>query len=450
MSEQQELAMGAEADPQIIAQYGLYADSSMQRMINAMGQKMAGISHRPNIQYHFRVLDSDVLNAFATPGGYVYFTRGIIAHFNNEAQFAGVLGHEIGHITARHTVSQQTKQTFGQLGIIAASIYNPNLGQLAQQGGQLLFLKFDRAAETQSDELGVQYSSSIGFDAHEMAKFFNTLKRQGEKSGQSLPEFLSTHPDPGNRFNTVNRLATEWQAAHPGQGKTINRNDYLNRINGIVYGEDPKQGFRQNGVFYHPDLRIQFNTPNGWQYQNTPAQVQFAEPNGQAVMIFMGSQAKSLQEAAQQLAQQAKLQVEQSNQTTVNGLPAYYLVGTQVQQDPQTGQAVAGAKVLAYFIQHNNTIYTFVGLSSPQNFNAYGQVFLNSIQSFKNLTDPAIINIKPERVVIKTAPSDMTLAQALAAYKMPTSLYEELAILNGLQQSDKLPKGAMFKILQRQ
>lgn len=449
MSEQQELQMGAEADPQIIAQYGLYADSSLQRFMNAMGQKMAAISHRPNITYHFRVLDSDVINAFATPGGYIYFTRGIMGYLNNEAQFAGVLGHEIGHVTARHTVSQQTKQMFGQLGIIAASIYNPNLGQIAQQGGQLLFLKFDRSAEMQSDELGVQYSSAIGYDAHEMAKFFNTLKRQGEKAGQELPEFLSTHPDPGNRYNTVNKLATEWQAAHSGTALQINRNQYLNKINGIIYGEDPHQGFKQNNMFYHPDLRFQFATPNGWAYQNSPQQVQFGEPNGQAVLIFMGAQANSPQAAAQEFAQQAKLQVTESNQTTVNGMPAFYVVGNQIQQDQQTGQQVVAARALGYFIQHGNAIYSFIGLAAPQTFNNYGQVFLNSIQSFRQITDNNILTIKPERVVIKTTTADMTLAQALAAYKMPQDRYEELAILNGMNQSDRLAKGTQFKILQR-
>ncbi|RYY68894.1 MAG: peptidase M48, partial [Chitinophagaceae bacterium] len=169
-SEAQEIAMGQEADPQIIAQYGLYEDSTLQRFINEKGKAMAAISHRPNLQYHFRVVDSDILNAFAVPGGYVYFTRGIMAHFNNEAEFAGVLGHEIGHITARHTVVQQSKQVFGQLGLIAGMIIKPELGQFAEQASQglgLLFLKFGRDAERQSDQLGVEYSSKINYNAHE-------------------------------------------------------------------------------------------------------------------------------------------------------------------------------------------------------------------------------------------------------------------------------------------
>src|SRR6476620_1157362 len=188
MSEAQELAMGKGADPQIIQQYGLYPDKGLQDFINEKGKQMAAISHRPNIQYNFRVVDSDILNAFAIPGGYVYVTRGIMAHFNNEAEFAGVLGHEIGHIAARHSVAQQRNALLGQLGIIAGVIIAPDLAQFAEtasQGVGLLLLKFSRDAERESDRLGVEYSSKIGYDASQMADFFKTLQRQSEASGSA-------------------------------------------------------------------------------------------------------------------------------------------------------------------------------------------------------------------------------------------------------------------------
>src|SRR5918993_3163689 len=214
-TEAQEIAMGKEADPQIVAQFGLYPDSALQRFIREKGTQMAKISHRPNIAYEFKVLDSDVLNAFATPGGYVYFTRGILAHFNSEADFAGVLGHEIGHITARHSVAQQRNAILGQIGVIATAVVNPELGQFAEQASQglgLLFLKFGRDAERESDKLGVEYSTKIGYDAKQMAFFFNTLERQGAKSGSDpLPNILSTHPNPGERLQTVQQLAVYWQ-----------------------------------------------------------------------------------------------------------------------------------------------------------------------------------------------------------------------------------------------
>lgn len=149
MSESQELAMGKEADPQIVAQFGLYEDANLQNFIKQKGQEMAAISHRNNIPYEFKIVDSDVINAFAVPGGYVYFTRGIMAHFNNEAEFAGVLGHEIGHIAARHTVEQQRNALFSQLGLIAGIVIAPELAQFAEaasQGLGLMMLKFGRDA----------------------------------------------------------------------------------------------------------------------------------------------------------------------------------------------------------------------------------------------------------------------------------------------------------------
>src|SRR6187401_1308791 len=155
MSESQEIAMGQQSDPEVVAFFGLYKDDDLQRFISAKGQEMASISHRKNLKFHFKVVDSPVVNAFAIPGGYVYFTRGIMAHFNNEAEFAGVLGHEIGHITARHSAKQYSNSMLAQLGLAAGMIFSPEFaqfGDVASQGLQLLFLKFGRDAESQSDK----------------------------------------------------------------------------------------------------------------------------------------------------------------------------------------------------------------------------------------------------------------------------------------------------------
>ena len=189
MSKDQEIAMGKQSDPEIVAFFGLYQDEKLQNFIKQKGKEMATVSHRPDLPYEFKVVDSPVVNAFAVPGGFVYFTRGIMAHFNNEAEFAGVLGHEIGHITARHSAKQYSRAMLGQVGLVAGSIISPEFAQfadVAQQGLQLLFLKFGRDAESQSDKLGVEYSTKIGYDATEMADFFQTLDRLSSQSG-SVP-----------------------------------------------------------------------------------------------------------------------------------------------------------------------------------------------------------------------------------------------------------------------
>lgn len=448
MSEAQELAMGKEADPQIIAQFGLYHDKSLQDFITQKGKQLAAISHRPNINYEFRIVDSDVLNAFAIPG-YVYFTRGIMAYFNNEAQFAGVLGHETGHITARHTVTQQRNAMLGQLGIIAGVVINPNLAQFAQtasQGLGLLFLKFGRDAERQADELGVEYSSKLGYDAKEMANFFITLERKGEgTAGAKLPEFLSTHPNPGNRTVTVNKLAADWKQKLNLTNPIVNRNSYLQRIEGIVYGEDPRQGFLENNIFYHPELRFQFPVPQGWNYQNTPQRVQLAPKDGRALMMMMLAPGNDLQQAANAVAQQNNLQVLESRQVNVNGLPAIAMVADP--QQVQGQQQQQPIRTLSYLIQYNNAIYLILGVSATADFNQFVPYFSNTMEGFKPLTDQSKINKQPERIRIKTVNNSITLEQALRNYSTPANRLNELAILNGMKLTDIVPGGTMIKII---
>ena len=453
MSEAQELAMGQEADPQIIAQFGLYEDPALQSFINEKGRAMAAISHRPNIQYNFRVIDSEVLNAFAVPGGYVYFTRGIMAHFNDEAQFAGVLGHETGHITARHSVAQQRNQLLGQLGVIAGVVLAPNLAQFAEtasQGLGLLFLKFGRDDERQADQLGVEYSSKIGYDANNMASFFTTLERQGAKSGAGeIPEFLSTHPNPGDRNTTVAKLAAEWKAKLNLTNPMINRNNYLKRIEGLIYGEDPKAGFLENSIFYHPVLKFQFPVPRGWNYQNTPQRVQMAPQDGKALMFMTFAPGATLQEAASKALQGYGLQPVESREVTVNGLRAIAVVAdpAPAQGQQQQQQQQAPLRTLSYFIQYGEAIYHIMGLSAAQDFNNYVQYFSNTMENFRPLTDPSKLNKKPERVRIRTVNTATTLEQALRSFNVPAARMEELSILNGMLLTDRVPQGMMIKTI---
>ncbi|MGK2863176.1 MAG: M48 family metalloprotease [Chitinophagaceae bacterium] len=448
MSEAQEIAMGKEADPQIIAQFGLYPDSSLQRFIREKGNEMAIISHRPKLEYGFRLLDSEVLNAFAVPGGYVYFTRGIMAHFNSEADFAGVLGHEIGHITHRHGVEQQRNAILGQLGIIAGIIIAPDLARFAEaasSGLQLLLLKYGRDAEREADQLGVEYSSKIKYDARQMAMFFNTLERKsaGSESAQ-LPEFLSTHPNPGDRNVTVARLAKEWQKKLKLTDPEINRNSYLRKIEGIIYGEDPKGGYIDNNVFYHPVLKFQFPPPANWSYQNSPQRVQFAPKDGKALLMMTLVPGKSLQEAANSVMEQYKLQPRESRNTTVNGLPALYVIADQ--QPEQQGQA-ATIRTMSYFIEYNGNNYHLLGVSTINEFNNYANSFNNSMTGFRILTDPVKLNKKPERVRIKTADSAMTLAEFFRQQNVLENRREEFAILNGMKLTDNVSKGTLIKII---
>ena len=455
MSEGQEIAMGKQSDPEIKSFFGIYEDDKLQKFIKEKGKAMAAISHRPDLPYEFKVVDSPVVNAFAVPGGYVYFTRGIMAHFNNEAEFAGVLGHEIGHITARHSAKQYSKAMLAQVGLVAGMVISPEFRQfadLANTGVSLLFLKFGRDAENQSDRLGVEYSTKIGFDAQQMAGFFNTLQRmQQMSSGESVPTFMSTHPHPQDRFNNVTQLAERWQNKLKVRTPEVNRESYLRMIDGIIYGEDPKQGYVENNIFYHPVLKFQFPTPQGWTFQNTPSQVQMAQKDGKALMAFRLAQGSSLQEAAQKMLSANQLQAVESKEVNLNGYPALAVVADQAAQQQQQqagGQQTPPIRVLAYFIQDQKTIYNFLGYATQQDFQAYYPTFNSVINNFRKLSDPDKINREPERVRIKTVARAGTLRQALQQEKMADKRMDELALLNGMELTDQVKKGSLFKVIE--
>lgn len=453
ISNQQEIAMGQQADPEVISQFGLYPNETLQRFINEKGQKMAAISHRNDIKYEFKIVDSPVLNAFALPGGYVYFTRGIMAHFNNEAQFAGVLGHEIGHITARHSAKQQSKAMLAQLGLVVGMVVSPQLAQFgdaAQQSLGLLFLKFGRDDERQSDRLGVEYSTKIGYDATEMADFFRTLQREQEKSGaEAVPDFLSTHPNPADRYETVKELAADWKQKVKTTNLQVNRNAYLKMIDGIVYGEDPRQGFVENNVFYHPELKFQFPVPANWAHQNSPQQFQMAAKDGKAMMVLTLAPGQSLEEAAKQILQKYQLEALESKNVTVNGLPALAMVADQKAQQGQQAAQESSVRTLTYLIKYGNNIYSLMGVSAATNFENYFQLFSNTMQQFRTLTDQAMLSRQAERVRIKTVSKSGTLAQVLRQFSVNEKRLNELAILNGMELDESVPAGTLVKVIQK-
>lgn len=464
MPESQELAIGKESDPAVIAQFGLYPNDTLQKFIKEKGNLMASKSHRPNLPFEFRILDSDVINAFAVPGGYVYFTRGIMAHFNNEAQFAGVLGHEIGHITARHSSQQYTKQMLTQIAFMGGMIFSEkfrNISEQAMQGMQLLFLKFSRDDESESDVLGVKYSSAIGYDAKEMADFFKTLERVTEKEGARVPEFMSTHPDPGNRYTTVTQLAKDYQTSNNLTDLKINRDSYLRMIDGIVYGPDPRQGYldKSNFVFYHPEMKFEYPIPSNWQFQNSPQAVQAANQDGTAAIILTMSQKKSFSDAASELLEAYQLKnTSNPSNTKINGLDAYTFVAEQVLDNSTMQQMTTEQKtqadaeklmVLFTLYQYNGAIYVLQGMTAKKDYNAQKNNFLYSMNGFKPLYDSKRINVLPERVKIVTVNSDASLKDVMTQNKIPANRMEEVAILNGMQQTTVLKKGTLVKMIEK-
>lgn len=450
MSEAQEIQLGTSYHPQVMATFGEYADNDLQNFVQTKGTEMGKISHRPNLEYHVKVVDSQVVNAFAVPGGYIYLTRGILAQLNNEAELMGVLAHEMGHIAARHTVSQQSKQQLAQLLLIGGMIASEKFAQYAQyafQGMQLLFLSFSRDNEREADALGVEYSSKMGYDAHKMADFFNVLKKMNLSASEGgVPTFLSTHPDPGDRYNDVNRQATEWQNTLKLADYKVNQDQYLQLVNGIVYGEDPRQGYVDGNIFYHPELRFKFAFPAGWTLENSPIQVTIVPSDQKAVILFTLAPQRTLEAAADSTIKKYGLSLEGSKKITINGLPAILTQSKQVLQDQSTG-ATQTNKIISYFIQYNNLIYVFHGVTTDADFNTYASIFNSSFATFSALTDPSRINVKPKRVQVVRVQRAGPLSSVFSYYRIPQSQYNELALLNDMELTDQIPVGKMIKII---
>jgi predicted Zn-dependent protease len=441
VSTDQEIAIGKETDGQVVEQYGIYPDQNIQNYISELGKKFGPITHRPELPYSFKILDTDVINAFAVPGGYVYFTRGILAYLNDEAQLAGILGHELGHITARHTAKQISKSQLAQIGLGIGSVVSETFREyagLANFGVSMLFLKFSRDNERQADDLGVEYSSKVGYDANGMAEFFETLERMHPEDGSSLPGWMSTHPNPDDRVGAVQNKTREWKNQLPNQSFVRNKKSFLQKMDGIVFGPDPRQGFVENNAFYHPTLKFQFSIPANWQVNNLPSQVQMFPESQEAAVLFSVAKQASPDLAANQFIQDAKATVLSNSSTKVNGMNARVVV-SDVASDQQTLQ------LMSYFIQKGNQVYIFHGLSSKEKYSSYQSFFQSSITSFKNLTDRQKLDKKPKHLKLRTVARTGSLKNTLTGFGIKQDELESIALLNGLKLDDSVSQGSLIK-----
>jgi predicted Zn-dependent protease len=450
MSEAQEVALGVSYNPQVLATFGEYADADLQAYVQIKGVEVGKISHRPALEYHVKVIDSPVVNAFAVPGGYVYLTRGIMAQLNNEAEMMGVLAHEIGHIAARHSVSQQSKQQIGTLLLIGGMIASEKFAQYAQyamEGMQLLFLSFSRDDERQADQLGVAYSSKLGYDAHKMADFFKVLEKMNMAQAEGgVPTFLSTHPDPGDRYVDVNKQATQWQDSLRLPTWKVNADSYLHLIDGIIYGEDPRQGYTEGNTFYHPELKFKFSFPEGWKLTNAPTQVTVQPPDNKALILFTMSNQKSLQSAVDSTLAQYKLQLQRSEKRTVNGMPAIVTLSKQTNQDSSTGTTSTNI-VMSYFIEYGSIYYVFHSVSTEADFQNYSGAMESSMKTFAKLTDASKINVRPQKIHVMNVQRTGTLASIFNSFGVPQDKMNEYALLNDLELTDQVQAGKLIKIV---
>lgn len=440
ISEQQEISMGAESAKQVEQSIGLVQDDELQTYVASVGKSLAVDTERPDLPWEFHVVDDPAPNAFALPGGYIFITRGLIDLLTNEAELAAVLGHEIGHVTARHSVVQLSRAQLAQLGLGVGMVLSPELAQLGDLAGQglgLLFLKYGRADERQADELGFRYMLKAGYQVREMADVFRALENSSKLAGASpLPNWLSSHPSEPERIaNTLARIEALPQV--PANLK-VGRDDYLPHVDGLVYGSDPRNGFFRGDWFYQPELAFRFQVPSDWQRQNLPSSVQGVSPNKDVAVQLSVSKAASPAAAAQAFESEGSVTALGATRRELDGNSA---IITEFQA------AAQGGTVQGYVahIMHGNAVYELVAYTSAGAFVGQEAFLQRLVTSFSTVRDPDILKVQPQRIEIVKLPTAMSLTQFAARY--PSSAApEQLALINQIDDPGaQIPAGTLLK-----
>jgi predicted Zn-dependent protease len=437
VSESQEIEMGRAYSQQVEATMGLYDDPELQEYVNGIGQELAAQSEKPGLPWSFKVVDDVIVNAFALPGGPIFVTRGILAHFNSEAELAGVLGHEIGHVTARHSAEQLSRAQVAQLGLAAGTVFVPEFtpyADLASTGLGILFLKFGRDDERQSDDLGFRYMTRAGYDPTQMVEVFEMLGRVSQAGGGGgVPGWLSTHPDPGERRERMNQALAEAGVS----GGEVGQDRYMQMIDGIVFGENPRNGFFRDALFLHPDLEFQIEFPSGWRMVNTNQAVFAISPDEDGLIQLSLGQGESLDEAAQSFLGQSGIQPGPTTRQAVNGMPARWATFSATSQNTEL-------RGLVVFIAYNDLIYQVLGYTVASKMSTYDPMFRSSARSFDRLTDPEALGVQPARIDIVRLDRAMTIEQFAQRYSS-TADTKTLALINGVDEGATLPSGQYVK-----
>ena len=410
LSEADEIAIGQQQDAEIRREMGVYNDDALQRYVNDIGQQLARLSHRPNLPWSFTVVDNPAINAFALPGGYIYLTRGILAYLDDEAELAGVLGHEIGHVTARHAAQAYTRQAQASVGLAILSIFVPSTAPFADVGSaglSVLFLRHGREAELEADRLGVEYGSGAGYDPAGVPRFLATLARVDALSERGVPNWLSTHPNPGSRVTKAEPVASKFIS---DAAKALNRDQYLERIRGLAFGDRVEDGIVRGNEFLHPLLRFRVTFPDGWELTNTSQAVLAQEPGTDHYMVLQEVEqprSRSIGDAAVAAMRQAGYTVVDGRIDRINGNEAH--IGLYRGEAKDVGRVLMRAAHIAIGRQ----LYVVAGFAPEKEFEQVDKAILPAVQTFRQLSTAEATAIRPNRIdfyVVKSGDSWQSIA----------------------------------------
>ena len=460
LSPEQEKQIGEQQHPQILQQFGgEYEDPELQAYVDRVGNRLAAASDLPDTRFAFTLLDSDVPNAFALPGGYVYITRGLLALAENEAEMAGVLGHEIGHVTARHAAQRQTQATgaglLATLGTIGAAILGGEMaGRLAQQaagvGAQAYLAGYSREQELEADQLGIRYLAGAGYEPRAMASFLEKLGDQSEleqrlagREGDPGLSWFATHP------RTLDRVEQAIEEVGGGGGGRVGRDEYLAQIDGLVYGENPDQGLVRGRQFVHPALGFAFEAPQGFQLANTPQAVIGRDRQGRQLLFTLADpEGRALEDyvAGAGLQQVARLaQAEVSSPRGVQTFKVDGMPGASASATLRQGNSLADVGLAA--IDAGDSTYQFIFLSPGQMGRDEARAYMATIESFRRLDEQEAARFQAKRIRVVPVGSGQSAEQLAARMALEAAPREHFGILNQLALQDGLETGEKVKLV---
>jgi len=449
MSPAQENSVGAQEHAKIMQTYGEpSASDPLQIYVSNIGKKLAAHTERSDVTYKFFLLDTPMMNAFALPGGYVYITRGILAAANNEAELASVLGHEIAHITARHSAERYSHGVLSSIGAMAVGIAtnNSQVAQVANTGASLYTSSYSRKQESQSDELGIRYLSRAGYDPKAMASFLSVLEANDGLSGQLAGRegnnfsYFSTHPRTSDRVEQAQAIA----ASYPASAQSVTNHDgYLRTINGMVYGDSEKQGFVRGNSFYHPGMGFMFTVPNNFNINNQPEQVVVTSPSGGAILIFdSASNARNVDPATFIAQDWMKGQAIGNVETMdINGKRAATASFPGVINNQKMTVRIIAVSWDA------GRMFRFQ-LAIPANANnALLDDLKRTTYSLRPLSAQERTTVKPYRLRTVTAAAGDSVASLSSRLPFPNLKEERFRVLNGLSANAQVVPGRLYKIV---
>jgi predicted Zn-dependent protease len=455
MSEDSEKRLGQQMHVQITQTMGVYEDARLQAYVQEIGDKLARQSHRPNLDWKFTIVDTDDVNAFATPGGFVYLSRGLLPFLASEAEFAAVIGHEIGHITARHSVQRQGQSTVAGVLGAAAAIFTgqPALGDLAGIAGQAVISGYGREQELEADRLGAEYLARTGYDPEAMIRVVRVLKEQelferdrARAEGRDARIYhgvFSTHPDNDTRLREVVTAASKVEGRAAGQVE--NTETYLQRIDGLAFGSSRRQGMVRDNRFYHADFQFTIAFPQGWNIQNDPRQLLATSRDRNHVMLVTAQAPPAGVTSARDFTLRglASKRLDQSESLTINGLDAFTTI---VRGDNSPFGNASNVRYVV--IYHNNLMWIVRGASRAGAPAPEGDVlFTSAAKTFRQLRTEEFKLAEPNRLRIVRAPEGATVASLAARSPLASYSVEQHRLINGLYPQGEPTAGALVKVV---